>query len=96
MAIEQIESSVVIPTNPADQAKIKKIMEDVSLIMSSISIKRDEIKELKKAIVDDYKIPVKLVNRMCKTFHAENFQKETAIDETFSVLYETITKEKSE
>jgi hypothetical protein len=96
MSTETIETAVVVPQNPEDQKKIRGILEQVSSIMTVISLKRDEIKENKKILVEEYKIPPKLANRMCKTFHADSFPKETAIDETFSVLYETVTGQKAD
>lgn len=94
--IETVETAVVIPTNPEDQKKIKDILEYVSNIKHAIAVKNLEIKENVDSIVEQYKIPKKLVNRMIKVYHAESFVKDTAINDTFAVLYETITKQKSE
>ncbi len=94
--IETIETAVVIPNNPADQKKINDVLEYISNIKHGIAVKNLEIKENVEAIVKEYNIPKNLVNRMVKTYHKESFQKDSAIDEVFSVLYETITKQKSE
>lgn len=96
MGIDVIETAVVIPQDEATRKKINDILTDCADIKHQISHRNTLIKENKEVLVKEYKIPAKLAARMISTKYKESFKKDVAIDETFNILYESVTGEKIE
>lgn len=96
MSIETIETAVVIPQDAETRKKINAILEDCSDLKHQIAHRNTMIKEQKDVLVKDYKIPAKLAARMISTKYKESFKKDAAINDTFAILYETVTGEKVE
>ena len=94
MTIEQIET--IIPSSPEDRAIIKRRLIEISDEMTKIEALKDQIKAIKTLIKEEYKIPPKIINRMAKTFHKQQYKEELALDETFQIAYEAITGERDE
>jgi hypothetical protein len=53
---------------------------------------KDYIKESVSAIAKDLQLPKRLVSKMVKVYHKQNFDEEVATHEQFETLYETIVK----
>jgi hypothetical protein len=53
---------------------------------------KDYIKESITRICNDLKLPKKLVTRLVKVYHKQNYDEEVATHEQFEQLYETIVK----
>jgi hypothetical protein len=60
--------------------------------MTRMEGERDYIKESVTAIAKDLQLPKKLVAKMVKVYHKQNYDEEVATHEQFETLYETIVK----
>lgn len=78
-------------SNPADRKKIRDAMNEASASMTRIEAERDLIKEIAKDISEQYQLPKKVVNKMIRVYHKQNFNEEVASHSEFETLYEEIT-----
>lgn len=85
----------IIHTDEAKK-KIKGKLEEISNAM----VRKSGESELIKTIIDDisteYELDKKIVRKMAKVFHDDSFKNAVAEADEFSVIYETITGQKSE
>jgi hypothetical protein len=85
MSINQISSE-------ADRKKLFDAIVECSNSMVRIEGEKDFIKEATKKVCEDLKLPKRLVNRLVKVYHKQNYDEEVATHEQFEQLYETIVK----
>ena len=83
---------VIIPSNPADREKIRRVMRTVSESMTRIEAEKDLIKDEIAALAEEFEIPKKFLNRMARTYHRQNFKDVVDEQEDFEKLYETIVE----
>lgn len=79
-------------SNPADRAKIKKMLGEVSNSMTRIESERDLIKETIKEMSQEFNLSKRQLNRMAKVYHKQNFSREKEDHEEFEELYTTIVE----
>jgi hypothetical protein len=79
-------------SNPADRAKIKKMLGEVSDSMTRISAERDLIKETIKEMSQEFNLSKRQLNRMAKVYHKQNFTREQEEHSEFEDLYTSIVE----
>jgi hypothetical protein len=79
-------------SNPADRAKIKKMLGEVSDSMTRISGERDLIKETIKEMSQEFNLSKRQLNRMAKVYHKQNFTREQEEHSEFEDLYTSIVE----
>lgn len=77
-------------SSPADRAKIKKMLGEISNSYTRIAAERDLIKETISEMSQEFNLPKKTLNKMAKVYHKQNFHVEQADNEEFEDLYTTI------
>jgi hypothetical protein len=90
MAVQQM--AVNILSNEADRDKLFKVVKECSDSMTRIEGENDFIKESISDISKQLQLPKKLVSRLVKVYHKQNFDEEVAVHEQFETLYETVVK----
>jgi hypothetical protein len=90
MSIQQL--SVNQLSNPADREKLLKIIRECSDAMIRAQAEKDYVKEAVTDISKQLQLPKKLVSRLVKVYHKQNFDEEVAVHEQFETLYETVIK----
>jgi hypothetical protein len=90
MAVQRL--SVNVLSNEADRQKLLKVLKDCSDSMSRMEGEKDLIKESVKDICEELQLPKRLVNRMVKVYHKQNYDEEVTVHEQFETLYETVVK----
>jgi hypothetical protein len=90
MAVQQM--AVNILSNEADRDKLFKVIKECSDSMTRIEGENDFIKESISDISKQLQLPKKLVSRLVKVYHKQNFDEEVAVHEQFETLYETVVK----
>lgn len=88
MAIQQVNQI----TNPEDREKLLKVIKNCSDSMARMDGEKDFIREEIKEISKQLEIPKRLVSKMIKVYHKQNYDEEVAVHEQFETLYETIVK----
>jgi hypothetical protein len=89
MAVKQL---TINQLSEPDREKLFKIIRECSDSMTRMDAEKDYVRE---AIADTSKamqLPKKLVAKLVKVYHKQNFDEEVAVQEQFENLYETIVK----
>lgn len=79
-------------SSPADRAKIKKMLGEISNSYTRVAAERDLIKETISEMSQEFNLPKKTLNKMAKVYHKQNFHVEQADNEEFEDLYKTIVE----
>jgi len=90
MAVQQL--SVNTLSNPADREKLLGVLKECSNSLTRMEGEKDYIKEATTNIAKDLQLPKKLVSKMVKVYHKQNYDEEVAVHEQFETLYETVVK----
>jgi hypothetical protein len=90
MAVVQLSINQI--SNPADQKKLLDCLRECSASMTRMDGEKDYIRESIASISKDLQLPKKLVAKLVKVYHKQNFDEEVAVHEQFEQLYETIVK----
>jgi hypothetical protein len=90
MAVQQMSVNQI--SNPEDRKKLLDVLRECSASMTRIEGEKDYIKESVNDICKKLDLPKRLVSRMVKVYHKQNYDEEVAVHEQFETLYETIVK----
>jgi hypothetical protein len=90
MAVKQFSINQI--SSEADRKKLFDAIVECSNSMVRIEGEKDFIKEATKKVCEDLKLPKRLVSRLVKVYHKQNYDEEVATHEQFEQLYETIVK----
>ena len=77
----------------ADRVKLKKVLDDVSNMMTMVEAERSAINESINEASKNFNIDKKVLAKIAKTYHKQNFNDEVATNETFVEVYEQLTKQ---
>jgi hypothetical protein len=90
MAVQQMSVNQI--SNPEDRKKLLDVLRECSASMTRMEGEKDYIKESVNDICKKLDLPKRLVARMVKVYHKQNYDEEVAVHEQFETLYETIVK----
>jgi len=90
MAVVQLSINQI--SNPVDQKKLLDCLRECSSSMTRMDGEKDYIRESIASISKDLQLPKKLVAKLVKVYHKQNYDEEVATHEQFETLYETIVK----
>lgn len=90
MAVQQFSINQI--SSDSDRKKLYDAIKECSNSMTRIAAEKDLIKEAVKHVCEELKLPKRLVNRLVKVYHKQNYDEEVATHEQFEQLYETIVK----
>jgi len=77
----------------ADRVKLKKVLDDVSNMMTMVEAERSAINESINEASKNFNIDKKVLRKIAKTYHKQNFNDEVATNETLVEVYEQLTKQ---
>lgn len=89
MAVQQL---TINQLSQPDREKLFKIIKDCSDSLTRIDGEQDFIRESITETSKQMQLPKKLVAKLVKVYHKQNFDEEVAVHEQFEQLYETIVK----
>lgn len=75
-----------------DAPKLRKILDEISNSMTRAEAERTYIAEAIAEAADNFQIDKKVLRKLAKTYHKQNYNEEVSTMETFTELYETVTK----
>lgn len=90
MAIKKLDVNML--SNPEDRQKLLKVIKDCSDSMTRAKSEKDFVREAVAEISEELEVPKRLVNRMVKVYHKQNFDEEVAVQDQFETLYQTVVK----
>jgi len=74
-----------------DLNKVKKGLQEISDSLTRAEAERDYVKEAIKAIADENGLAKKIVAKMAKVFHKQNYSEVATEAEEFQRMYEKVT-----
>lgn len=83
-------NELVLPSSPADRAKIKAAMIECSGAMTRIESEKDYIKEAVAELAEEYEVPKKLLNKLLRVYHKSSKDQVLAEAEQMDVAYSAI------
>lgn len=76
--------------DPKIQDRLKRSMIDISGLYTIGEANRETISESLKELAKELDVPAKLIRKMARTYHKQNFQTEIQETETFQDAYEKV------
>jgi hypothetical protein len=89
MAVQQL---TINQLSQPDREKLFKIIKDCSDSLTRIDGEQDFIRESITETSKQMQLPKKLVAKLVKVYHKQNFDEEVAVHEQFETLYESVIK----
>jgi hypothetical protein len=89
MAVKQL---TINQLSDPDKEKLFKIIQECSNSMVRIEGEQDYIREAIADTAKNMQLPKKLVARLVKVYHKQNYDEEVAVHEQFETLYESVVK----
>ncbi len=90
MSVKQLSINTI--SNPADREKLYKVIQECSNSMTRVEAEKDFVKESIDAISKNLQLPKKLVARLVKVYHKQNYDEEVATQDQFEQIYESVVK----
>ena len=90
MAIQQLAVNVL--SNPDDRKKLLGVLKECSASLARSEGERTFLKEAVTDICEQLQLPKKLVNKMVKVYHKQNYDEEITVHEQFETLYESVVE----
>jgi hypothetical protein len=89
MAVKQM---TINQLSEPDRDKLFKIIKECSDSMTRQDAEKDFVRESIAETSKNMQLPKRLVTRLVKVYHKQNFDEEVAVHEQFETLYETVVK----
>lgn len=89
MAVQQLSINQL---SQPDREKLFKIVKECSGSMTRIEGENDFIRESIAETAKQMQLPKKLVAKLVRVYHKQNFDEEVAVNEQFENLYESVVK----
>lgn len=80
----------IVLSNPEDRKNVKLVLDEISNSMTRIEAEREYIKEAISDMADKYDLPKKILNRMARVYHKQNFSETVDENDELVVLYENV------
>lgn len=80
-----------VETNEVERKRVRDALQEISNAMARMEGEREFIRDAKKALVDDQLVDKKVLNRMVKVYHKQNYAEERQTDNEFQDMYEIVT-----
>jgi hypothetical protein len=75
-----------------DKNKVLGVLKECSNAMTRIESEREFIKEAINKASDEHQLDKKILRRMAKVYHKQNFAESRDADDEFASLYETVVQ----
>jgi hypothetical protein len=89
MAVKQM---TINQLSEPDRDKLFKVIKECSDSMTRQDAEKDFVRESIAETSKNMQLPKRLVARLVKVYHKQNFDEEVAVHEQFETLYETVVK----
>ena len=86
----QQDTTVVLPSSPADIAKIRDAIHETAIAMQKVEDLRAQIKDIYTMIKEDFAIAPKYSAKMAKAYFKGSFKDMQAESSEFELLFETV------
>lgn len=81
-----------VPTDPKEREKIAAVFKDMSDQLIKCEAMKEYVKEAKKALKEEYEMPLAVINRLFRLYHEDNakvyFEEQKDIEIAYEMLFE--------
>lgn len=85
-------TAVVRSLSQEEKDRLLKAIKEMSASMARATGEAEYQREATKQIADDVKLSKKLVGKLTKVYHKQNFEEVVAIEDEFEDLYKSVIK----
>ena len=85
-------TALVTSLSQEQKDRLLKAIKEMSNSLARAEGEAEYVREATKKIADDVKLSKKLVNKLVKVYHKQNFDEEVAIHDQFEDLYKALVK----
>jgi hypothetical protein len=85
-------TAVVRSLSQEEKERLMKAVNEMSNSLARAEGEREYVSEATKKISDDVKLSKKLISKLVKVYHKQNFEEEVAIHNEFEDLYKSMVK----
>lgn len=82
-----------VPNNPSDRQKLKLMFVEMTHSLGRMDHEREQLKEIKKEINNEFDISPKMANKIAKTMYLMDFTDQQAENEEFESMFEALGQE---
>jgi mannitol/fructose-specific phosphotransferase system IIA component (Ntr-type) len=86
----------ILPSNPVDRKKIRGQIHEAAVCLQRIEDQRALYRDILNLAKDEHQIAPKLMARLVKTYHKQNFREQLSQQQDFEEFYELIVAEDKE
>ena len=65
-------------------------LKEISVHLSRVEREKEAIKDIVDAVRDQIELPKKIINRLARTYHKQNFAEQNTEDKEFAKLYVSV------
>lgn len=80
-----------VPSDPKEREKMAAAFQDMSNQLIKSEAIKDYVKEAKKAMKEEYEVPLAVINTLFKIFHSQNavkyFEEQEAIEDFYDTVF---------
>lgn len=81
-----------VPTNLGDRQKLKLMFVEITHCFGRMDSEREQMKEIKKEIKEQFDITPKLANKIAKAMYLMDFEDQQAENEEFETMFQALEK----
>lgn len=85
-------TAVVKSLSQDEKDRLLKAVKEMSNSLARAEGEAEYVREATKKISDDVSLPKKLVSKLVKVYHKQNFDEEVAIHDQFEDVYKSLVK----
>lgn len=82
-------------SSPEDRKKLKNALQEISNSLTRVEAERDLIKDIVKNLSEEFELSKKVVSKMARIYHKQNFSEEKQAFEDLETLYEEVINPQS-
>ena len=85
-------TALVVSLNQEEKDRLLKAVKEMSNSLARAEGEAEYVREATKKISDDVKLSKKMVSKLVKVYHNQNFEEQVAIHNEFEDLYKALVK----
>lgn len=87
-------TEMIVLSNAEDRRKLKAMIVEMTNTLSRADAEREHLKEIAKAVVEEFGIKKTLINKLARTMYKNNYADLQSENEHFEFLYESLVDAK--
>lgn len=86
------DDTFTLPSSKSDREKIKKILHEISGQYQMIDDRKSAVKDMVDVLHEEFNIPKKIINKLAKTIHKNDYDDVSHETSLFEIIFEGIVE----